>query len=226
MNEAPLRLAAVERRYRTEAGELPVLLGADLTIAAGEIVALVAPSGTGKSTLLHLAGLLEKPDGGEVFIAGQAAGSLSDEARTTIRRTTIGFVYQFHHLLPEFTAAENIILPQLAAGKSRAEATERAKDLLGVFGLQARLDHRPGKLSGGEQQRVAIARALANQPRLLLADEPTGNLDVGTSDRVFAELLEQVRGQGLAALIATHNPDLARRMDRVVTLRDGKIVGA
>jgi lipoprotein-releasing system ATP-binding protein len=224
MNEAPLRLAAVERRYRTEAGELPVLLGADLTIAAGEIVALVAPSGTGKSTLLHLAGLLEKPDGGEVFIAGQAAGSLSDEARTTIRRTTIGFVYQFHHLLPEFTAAENIILPQLAAGKSRAEATERAKDLLGVFGLQARLDHRPGKLSGGEQQRVAIARALANQPRLLLADEPTGNLDVGTSDRVFAELLEQVRGQGLAALIATHNPDLARRMDRVVTLRDGKIV--
>ncbi len=224
MNEAPLRLAAVERRYRTEAGELPVLLGADLTITAGEIVALVAPSGTGKSTLLHLAGLLEKPDGGEVFIAGQAAGSLSDEARTTIRRTTIGFVYQFHHLLPEFTAAENIILPQLAAGKSRAEATQRAGDLLGIFGLQARLDHRPGKLSGGEQQRVAIARALANQPRLLLADEPTGNLDVGTSDRVFAELLEQVRGQGLAALIATHNPDLARRMDRVVTLRDGKIV--
>lgn len=223
MNEAPLHLAAVERRYRTEAGELPVLLGADLTIAAGEIVALVAPSGTGKSTLLHLAGLLEKPDGGEVFIAGQAAGSLSDEARTTIRRTTIGFVYQFHHLLPEFTAAENIILPQLAAGKSRADATERAKDLLGIFGLQARLDHRPGKLSGGEQQRVAIARALANQPRLLLADEPTGNLDVGTSDRVFAELLEQVRGQGLAALIATHNPDLARRMDRVVTLSGGKI---
>ncbi|MFM7422788.1 MAG: ABC transporter ATP-binding protein [Alphaproteobacteria bacterium] len=226
MNEAPLHLAAVERRYRTEAGELPVLLGADLTIAAGEIVALVAPSGTGKSTLLHLAGLLEKPDGGEVFIAGQAAGSLSDEARTTIRRTTIGFVYQFHHLLPEFTAAENIILPQLAAGKSRADATQRAKDLLGIFGLQARLDHRPGKLSGGEQQRVAIARALANQPRLLLADEPTGNLDVGTSDRVFAELLEQVRGQGLAALIATHNPDLARRMDRVVTLRDGKVLGA
>ena len=226
MNEVPLRLAAVERRYRTEAGELPVLLGAELTITAGEIVALVAPSGTGKSTLLHLAGLLEKPDGGEVFIAGQAAGSLSDEARTTIRRTTIGFVYQFHHLLPEFTAAENIILPQLAAGKSRTEATERAKDLLGIFGLQARLDHRPGKLSGGEQQRVAIARALANQPRLLLADEPTGNLDVATSDRVFAELLEQVRGQGLAALIATHNPDLARRMDRVVTLRDGKIVAA
>ncbi|MFM8616654.1 MAG: ABC transporter ATP-binding protein [Alphaproteobacteria bacterium] len=226
MNEAPLHLATVERRYRTEAGELPVLLGADLTIAAGEIVALVAPSGTGKSTLLHLAGLLEKPDGGEVFIAGQAAGSLSDEARTTIRRTTIGFVYQFHHLLPEFTAAENIILPQLAAGKSRADATQRAKDLLGIFGLQARLDHRPGKLSGGEQQRVAIARALANQPRLLLADEPTGNLDVGTSDRVFAELLEQVRGQGLAALIATHNPDLARRMDRVVTLRDGQIVSA
>ncbi|MFN9091056.1 MAG: ABC transporter ATP-binding protein [Alphaproteobacteria bacterium] len=224
MNEAPLRLAGVERRYRTEAGELPVLLGADLTITAGEIVALVAPSGTGKSTLLHLAGLLEKPDGGEVFIAGQAAGSLSDEARTTIRRNTIGFVYQFHHLLPEFTAAENIILPQLAARKSRAEATQRAKDLLGIFGLQARLDHRPGKLSGGEQQRVAIARALANQPRLLLADEPTGNLDVATSNRVFAELLEQVRGQGLAALIATHNPDLAGRMDRVVTLRDGKIV--
>jgi lipoprotein-releasing system ATP-binding protein len=219
----PLRLAAVERRYRTEAGELPVLRGADLTLAAGEIVALVAPSGTGKSTLLHLAGLLEKPDGGEVFVAGRAAGTLSDDARTAIRRTTIGFVYQFHHLLPEFTAEENIALPQMAAGVARGAAKARARELLAAFGLTGRETHRPGKLSGGEQQRVAIARALANRPRVLLADEPTGNLDVATSERVFAELLDQVRGHGVAALIATHNPELARRMDRIVTLRDGRI---
>lgn len=220
----PLRLAAVERRYRSEAGELPVLRGAELSLNAGEIVALVAPSGTGKSTLLHLAGLLERPDGGEVFVDGRAAGTLSDDARTAVRRTTIGFVYQFHHLLPEFTATENIVLPQLAAGTSRAQATERALELLAAFGLRGREHHRPGKLSGGEQQRVAIARALANRPRVLLADEPTGNLDVGTSERVFAELLDAVRNRGVAALIATHNPDLARRMDRVVTLRDGKVV--
>ncbi|TCZ57154.1 ABC transporter ATP-binding protein [Roseicella aquatilis] len=222
----PLRLAAVERRYRTEAGELPVLRGADLVLRAGEIVALVAPSGTGKSTLLHLAGLLERPDGGEVFVGGRAAGTLSDNDRTAIRRETIGFVYQFHHLLPEFTAEENVVLPQLAAGVARGAARDRAGALLASFGLAGREQHRPGRLSGGEQQRVAIARALANAPRILLADEPTGNLDVGTAGRVFAELLEAVRGQGLAALIATHNPELAARMDRVVTLRDGQVAEA
>jgi lipoprotein-releasing system ATP-binding protein len=226
MNDPPLRLAAVERRYRSGGGELPVLRGADLALRAGEIVALVAPSGTGKSTLLHLAGLLEKPDAGEVFIEGRAAGSLSDDARTAIRRTTIGFVYQFHHLLPEFTAEENVVLPQMAAGVGRRAARERARALLASFGLSGREDHAPGKLSGGEQQRVAIARALANRPRILLADEPTGNLDVGTSDTVFNELLEQVRGHGVAALVATHNPELARRMDRIVTLRDGRVVAA
>jgi lipoprotein-releasing system ATP-binding protein len=223
---APVELRGVVRCFRTEAGELPVLTGADLTLHPGEIVALVAPSGTGKSTLLHLAGLLEKPDGGEVMVDGRPAGTLSDDARTAIRRTTIGFVYQFHHLLPEFTAIENIALPQMAAGVARAAADARATELLHAFGLQGRETHRPGKLSGGEQQRVAIARALANRPRVLLADEPTGNLDVGTADRVFNELLHAVRGQGVAALIATHNPDLAARMDRVVTLRDGKVVPA
>jgi lipoprotein-releasing system ATP-binding protein len=222
----PLELRAVERRFRTEAGELPVLTGADLTLHPGEIVALVAPSGTGKSTLLHLAGLLEKPDAGEVLVDGRAAGTLSDDARTAIRRTTIGFVYQFHHLLPEFTALENISLPQMAAGTARPAADARATELLHAFGLQGRETHRPGKLSGGEQQRVAIARALANRPRVLLADEPTGNLDVATADRVFNELLHAVRGQGVAALIATHNPDLAARMDRVVTLRDGRVAAA
>ncbi|WP_372622095.1 ABC transporter ATP-binding protein [Falsiroseomonas sp.] len=221
---APLELRNVVRSFRTEAGELPVLGGADLTLHAGEIVALVAPSGTGKSTLLHLAGLLEKPDAGEVFVEGRAAGTLNDDQRTAIRRGTIGFVYQFHHLLPEFTALENIALPQMAAGTPRAAANARAAELLHAFGLTGREQHRPGKLSGGEQQRVAIARALANAPRVLLADEPTGNLDVGTADRVFHELLHAVRGQGVAALIATHNPDLAARMDRVVTLREGHVV--
>jgi lipoprotein-releasing system ATP-binding protein len=224
MSDAALRLSDVHRRYRTEAGELAVLRGADLELAGGEIVALVAPSGTGKSTLLHLAGLLERPDEGEVFVEGRGAGNLSDDERTAIRRTTIGFVYQFHHLLPEFTAEENVVLPQLAAGAAWGTARDRARHLLGAFGLVGRLDHRPGKLSGGEQQRVAIARALANRPRILLADEPTGNLDAGTSSLVFAELLQAVRTQGVAALIATHNPELAARMDRTVTLRDGKIV--
>jgi len=226
MSEVALELRAVERRFRTEAGELAVLRGADLSLVAGEIVALVAPSGTGKSTLLHLAGLLEMPDAGEVFYQGQLAGTLSDDARTTIRRQGIGFVYQFHHLLPEFTAEENIALPQMADGVARTVATKRAHELLGAFGLAGRESHRPGKLSGGEQQRVAIARALANSPRVLLADEPTGNLDVATAGRVFHELLEAVRGRGMAALIATHNPDLAARMDRVVTLRDGRVVAA
>jgi lipoprotein-releasing system ATP-binding protein len=220
----PLTLRGVQRTYRTEAGELPVLRGADLTLHAGEIVALMAPSGVGKSTLLHLAGLLEQPDGGSVIVEGRDAGALSDAARTAIRRDTIGFVYQFHHLLGEFTALENVVLPQMIAGTSRAAARKRAGVLLAAFGLQARADHLPGKLSGGEQQRVAIARALANAPKVLLADEPTGNLDVATAGVVFDELLGIVRHQNLAALIATHNPDLAARMDRIVTLRDGRIV--
>ncbi|HQT76612.1 MAG: ABC transporter [Rhodospirillales bacterium 20-64-7] len=220
----PLQLRGLRRIYRSDAGELPVLRGADLTVRAGEIVALVAPSGAGKSTLLHLAGLLDRPDGGAVIIAGRDVGGLPDKARTAIRRDTIGFVYQFHHLLPEFTALENVVLPQMIAGRPRRAAEDRASKLLGAFGLSARLQHLPGKLSGGEQQRVAIARALANVPKLLLADEPTGNLDVATAETVFAELLAIVREQGLAALIATHNPDLAARMDRTVTLRDGRLV--
>jgi len=220
----PLVLRGVQRTYRTGAGALPVLRGVDLTLAAGEIVALVAPSGAGKSTLLHLAGLLEKPDGGAVIVDGREAGALSDAERTAIRRDTIGFVYQFHHLLAEFSALENVMLPQMIAGVARSAAAARARALLEAFGLSDRVSHLPGKLSGGEQQRVAIARALANRPRVLLADEPTGNLDVATAGGVFAELLATVRGQGVAALIATHNPDLAARMDRVVTLRDGAVV--
>jgi len=220
----PLVLRGVQRTYRTGAGALPVLRGVDLSLEAGEIVALVAPSGAGKSTLLHLAGLLEKPDGGAVIVGGRDAGALSDAERTAIRRDTIGFVYQFHHLLPEFSALENVVLPQMIAGVARRDAAVRARELLGAFGLSARLAHLPGKLSGGEQQRVAIARALANHPRVLLADEPTGNLDVATAGVVFEELLAIVRGQGVAALIATHNPDLAARMDRRVMLRDGVVV--
>ena len=223
MNE-PLILRGVQRIYRTGAGALPVLRGVDLTLASGEIVALVAPSGAGKSTLLHLAGLLEKPDAGSVIVEGREAGALSDAERTAIRRVTIGFVYQFHHLLGEFSALENVVLPQMIAGVTRRAAAARARELLDAFGLSARLTHLPGKLSGGEQQRVAIARALANRPAILLADEPTGNLDVGTAAIVFEELLGNVRNQGVAALIATHNPDLAARMDRRVTLREGKVV--
>src|SRR5271166_4783357 len=225
MNEAPpLQLAGVQRTYRSEGGELPVLRGVDLVLRAGEIVALVAPSGAGKSTLLHLAGLLEKPDGGRVLVAGRDAGALSDGERTMIRRDSIGFVYQFHHLLGEFTAMENVVLPQMIAGKDRHAAEERAMALLEAFGLAPRARHLPGKLSGGEQQRVAIARALANAPQVLLADEPTGNLDVATASVVFEELLTMVRRESLAALVATHNPDLAARMDRTVTLREGRVV--
>jgi lipoprotein-releasing system ATP-binding protein len=220
----PLMLRDVRRVFRTEAGELPVLQGVDLTVQAGEIVALVAPSGAGKSTLLHLAGLLERPDSGSVFVQGRDAGALGDAARTAIRRDTIGFVYQFHHLLPEFTAQENVVLPQMIAGTARRAAIVRADALLGSLGLASRLGHLPGKLSGGEQQRVAIARALANAPKLLLADEPTGNLDIHTADVVFAELLATVRREGVGALIATHNPELAARMDRTVTLREGRVV--
>jgi lipoprotein-releasing system ATP-binding protein len=225
MNEAPpLQLQGVKRTYRSEGGELPVLRGVDLSLRAGEIVALVAPSGAGKSTLLHVAGLLDQADGGRVLVDGRDAGSLSDNERTLIRRDSIGFVYQFHHLLAEFTALENVVLPQMIAGKKRSEAALRAKELLAAFGLAPRAAHLPGKLSGGEQQRVAIARALANAPRVLLADEPTGNLDVGTASRVFEELLHTVRMHGVAALIATHNPDLAARMDRTVSLYEGRIV--
>ncbi len=219
----PLVLQGVSRAYRSGDAELHVLQGADLTLHAGEIVALVAPSGTGKSTLLHLAGLLERPDSGVVMVDGRDAGQLPDADRTAIRRDRIGFVYQAHHLLAEFTAVENIVLPQMVAGKPRRAARERAMALLTAFALPARAGHLPGKLSGGEKQRVAIARALANAPGVLLADEPTGNLDVGTSNIVFEELLRMVRSEGVAALIATHNPDLASRMDRRVTLRDGRI---
>ena len=222
----PLELRAVGRSYRTGDGALSVLHAANLVLRPGEIVALVAPSGTGKSTLLHLAGLLERPDTGAVLVDGRDAGALADSARTAIRRDAIGFVYQFHHLLGEFTALENIVLPQLIARRRRRDAEDRARMLLGSLGLAARTGHLPGKLSGGEQQRVAIARALANAPRVLLADEPTGNLDVATAAVVFDAMLAMVRGQGVAALIATHNPDLAACMDRRVTLRDGAVVEA
>jgi lipoprotein-releasing system ATP-binding protein len=225
MNE-PLVLRDVHRTYSTEAGDLRVLRGVDLTLRAGEIVALAAPSGVGKSTLLHIAGLLDRPTSGSVLVLGADAGSLPDAARTAVRRDTIGFVYQFHHLLAEFTALENVALPQMIAGRPRRDAEKRAASLLGVFGLGERLRHLPGKLSGGEQQRVAIARALANQPKVLLADEPTGNLDVETAATVFAELLQRVREAGVAALVATHNPELAARMDRTVRILDGRIVEA
>ena len=221
---SPLSLQGVSRTYRSGEETLHVLAGADLALASGEIVALVAPSGTGKSTLLHLAGLLERPDAGTVMVDGRDAGRLSDPERTAIRRDRIGFVYQSHHLLAEFSAVENVMLPQMVAGVARGAARERAATLLASFGLQPRLGHLPGKLSGGEKQRVAIARALANRPAVLLADEPTGNLDVGTSGLVFEELLRMVRGEGVAALIATHNPELASRMDRRVTLVGGRVV--
>jgi len=220
----PLQLRGVRRTFRSGGGELPVLRGVDLTLRAGEIVALMAPSGSGKSTLLHLAGLLEKPDGGNVFIDGRDASALSDGERTAIRRDSIGFVYQSHHLLGEFTALENVMLPQMIAGVLRRVAQQRALALLDSLGLGPRAKHLPGKLSGGEQQRVAIARALANQPKLLLADEPTGNLDVATAAAVFRELLATLRTHGAAALVATHNPDLAARMDRTVTLQEGRVV--
>lgn len=219
-----LVLDGVVRRFVQGGATLNVLAGATLRVRAGEIVALVGPSGSGKSTLLQLAGLLERPDEGEVSIDGRACGGLGDAERTRLRREALGFVYQQHHLLPEFSAVENVIVPQMIAGVSRVAAKARAAELLGRLGLGERLDHRPGQLSGGEQQRVAICRALANAPRLLLADEPTGNLDPETSEAVFAELLGLVRDEGLAALIATHNPELAGRMDRRVTVRGGAIV--
>ncbi|MHB1303377.1 MAG: ABC transporter ATP-binding protein [Acidiphilium sp.] len=216
-----LRLEGIVRTFKGEGGDLHILRGADFAISPGEIVALVAPSGSGKSTLLHLAGLLERPDGGAIRIGGVDAAKLPDSERTRLRRDEIGFVYQAHHLLAEFTALENVALPQMIAGVARRTAEARAMKLLDAFGLAPRAHHSPGKLSGGERQRVAIARAMANAPKLLLADEPTGNLDVATAGIVFAELLRAVRGENIAALIATHNPDLAARMDRTVVLRDG-----
>jgi lipoprotein-releasing system ATP-binding protein len=224
MTVPALQLANVCRSYVQGDNTVTVLSGADLEILPGEMVALVAPSGAGKSTLLHIAGLLEQPDQGEVFIGEVATSGLDDAARTRLRRTDIGFVYQAHHLLPEFSARENVILPQRVAGLSIAEADGRAAEILGFLGLSHRLDHRPGELSGGEQQRVAIARAVANTPRLLLADEPTGNLDPVTGDHVFATLSALVKQSGLAALVATHNLDLAQRMDRRITLKDGRVV--
>jgi len=227
MNEAAtpaLWLHGVEKRFGRGETLLEILRGVDLALWSGQSVALIAPSGAGKSTLLHVAGLLETPDAGEVFIGGAGTAGMSDDQRTALRRNEIGFVYQFHHLLPEFSAAENLILPQMIRGLSRAEAGKRASELLAYLGLGARERHRPAELSGGEQQRVAIARAVANGPRLLLADEPTGNLDPKTADHVFGTLTALVKASGLAALIATHNLDLAARMDRRVTLQDGKLV--
>lgn len=224
MSEAVLRLQGIEKVYkRGEAGEVAVLQGADLVLQKGEVVALVAPSGSGKSTLLHIAGLLDTPDAGMVEIAGEDVTGAGDRQRTLVRRRDLGFVYQFHHLLPEFTALENIVLPQLAEGVREKDAKLHAEKLLDHMGIAGRMEHRPGALSGGEQQRVAIARALANGPKVLLADEPTGNLDPATSDRVFSALMDLVRETGLAALIATHNPDLAAKMDRTITLDGGKL---
>jgi lipoprotein-releasing system ATP-binding protein len=224
MSTPALCLEKVERHYDQAGSPLEILRGADFCLWAGQSAALVAPSGAGKSTLLHIAGLLEKPDAGEVFIAGEATSCMNDAARTTLRRGEIGFVYQFHHLLPEFSALENIMLPQMIGGISRREASDRAGQLLHYLGLSARAKHRPAELSGGEQQRVAIARAVANGPRLLLADEPTGNLDPKTADHVFKALDAIVRATGLATLIATHNMELASRMDRRVTLHEGLVV--
>jgi len=221
MNEAVIRLTGLTRSFEQGGEHIDVLRGVDLTVMPGEIVALLGPSGTGKSTMLQAVGLLEGGFGGRIEIAGVDATNLASGDRTALRRNHLGFVYQFHHLLPDFSAEENVLLPQLVAGKPRAEASVRARELLGALGLEHRLTHRPSQLSGGEQQRVAVARALANRPRLVLADEPTGNLDEVTADKVLAQFLELVRGQGSAALVATHNERLAVRMDRVVRLHEG-----
>ena len=224
MNDYALEVQGITKAYNHgKPNEVNVLHGIDLSVKTGEVVALVAPSGAGKSTLLHIAGLLDTPDTGTVTISGRDKTALSDRKRTAVRRDAVGFIYQFHHLLPEFTARENIVLPQLANGKSEAAANARANELLARVGIAERGDHRPAALSGGEQQRVAFCRALANQPTLLLADEPTGNLDPETSDRVFDALMELVRGTGLSAVIATHNLELAARMDRMVRLTSGRL---
>ena len=221
MNSPVIRLVGLTRSFAQGGERIDVLRGVNLEVAPGEIVALLGPSGSGKSTLLQAVGLLEGGFGGEIDIAGVDASSLSADERTVLRRDRIGFVYQFHHLLPDFTALENVVLPQLVAGTERSAAVDRARELLTALGLAERLDHRPSQLSGGEQQRVAVARALANRPALVLADEPTGNLDERTSDRVLEQFLELVRGTGSAALVATHNERLAARMDRVVRLHNG-----
>jgi lipoprotein-releasing system ATP-binding protein len=219
-----LELQGIEKGYnRGKPSEVIVLRGATLSVAKGEVVALVAPSGAGKSTLLHIAGLLDVPDSGVVRLGGREMGGLTDKARTEARRAEVGFIYQFHHLLPEFSALENVVIPQLANGVAKTEAEARAMELLGKVGVAPRAGHRPAALSGGEQQRVAFCRALANGPKLLLADEPTGNLDPGTSEQVFAVLMDLVRSTGLSALIATHNLELAARMDRVVRLSAGRV---
>ena len=224
-NSIVLELRNVKKTYRSgDVERLHVLRGVELCLRSGEVVALVAPSGTGKSTLLHLAGLLDTPDEGEVIVCGQPTQGLSDTIRTTLRRDKIGFVYQFHHLLGEFTARENVLLPQLIRGISKKQAQREADRLLTMFGLKHRMNHLPGRLSGGEQQRVAIARALANAPAVLLADEPTGNLDIHTANSVFSELLDAVRQTGMATLIATHNEELLSRTDRVLTLCEGLLV--
>lgn len=221
---AALVLSDIQRTFHQAGSDLQVLRGAAVSIASGETVALVGPSGAGKSTLLHIAGLLERPDGGEVIVDGEACSDLSDDRRTALRRTAIGFIYQFHHLLPEFTALENVVVPQMIAGVSKSAARKRASELLGMVGLSEREGHRPAKLSGGEQQRVAIARALANSPKVLIADEPTGNLDQETAERVFELLMRLTRETGVSSLVATHNPDLAARMDRKLTLKNGLLV--
>ena len=223
-SEPAILLEGVERHYQQGDATLDILQGANLSVWPGQSVALMAPSGTGKSTLLHIAGLLEHPDAGEVYVNGVATSGLSDSERTAIRRTQIGFVYQFHHLLPEFSALENVMVPQMIQGLSRAEASKRAAELLSYLGLKQRFAHRPAELSGGEQQRVALARAVANTPRILLADEPTGNLDPHTADHVFSTLRQLVQASGFAAIVATHNMDLATRMDRRVTIREGVVV--
>jgi lipoprotein-releasing system ATP-binding protein len=223
MSDPVLSVRGLRRTYVTLAGSLEVLKGVDLDIRPGEIVGLVGPSGSGKSSLLHAAGLLEHPDAGRISVLGQDCSDLPERQRTRVRLGTVGFVYQFHHLLPEFTALDNVALPLMIAGKSRPAARERAEDLLTQLGLGGRVHHQPAQLSGGEQQRVAIARALANSPRLLLADEPTGNLDPTTSVAVFDNLYALARSSGVAALVATHNLELARHMDRVVTLKDGRL---
>ena len=217
----PLSLRDIKRTFVQGDRRLEVLKGITLDLKPGEVVALVGQSGSGKSTLLHIAGLLERPDEGDIVIDGKSAGAAGDRERTVMRRQFLGFVYQYHHLLPEFSAIENVMLPQMLNGHSRAEARRRAVELLAMVQLKERSDHRPGRLSGGEQQRVAIARAVANAPRVLLADEPTGNLDASTADAVFRQLLGLVRETGMAALVATHNPELASRMDRTVVLKDG-----
>ena len=219
-----LELAGVQRWFEQASGTLEVLRGVDLLVHPGEIVALVGPSGAGKSTLLQIAGLLERPSDGDIMLDGRSAGALSDGARTALRRLSIGYVYQFHHLLPEFSALENVAMPQIIAGVTMGSARHRAADLLGQVGLAARTDHRPKQLSGGEQQRVAIARALSNRPRLLLADEPTGNLDHGTADSVFELLRSLIIGSETGALVATHNLELAGRMNRIIELVDGRVV--